>query len=892
MATSSQDNVTTPGSSDAAEQDFVDKLQTLMRQSGKELEEISRIQKPLPNVPMEQRDTVLANEEQIVESYDRAITATRTALEEVKQKIKVVKEGEQKRVGVLIADSQIDVEMMGKDPEDVKEMLRNAFKARPKLLGLFDDDFLRDLRKAIEEELEAIQGKINGQFRTLRGMEGLLLSKFRAEYEAELDERVDKLADREKEVRKSLVSRNEDLVKARTSLEATVKRLEQENQDLSAKTVSNQLQLDAMLKNKDKEIDKLQADVEKARSEKENFDEFHKKKREELITLHNNTVNKMQHICEERLAKQKDESDKERKRLDDKYKELERQLRAETTGSSRLRSEIQKVQGELDAKEVKNTSLQEQVDKSTSTMADLQVQVDNLQRKLDSSEMSADGLREHIRNLDSEKSDLEHKVEDLEGQLYEQEEASSSMRNEFQAKIGELQGQLQSEKTKAHELREQVDELKPENSRLQRDVQDLERQKKTETTRASRLGEQVDDLKAKQSRLEGVVQELDRQLAREKARVESRDEEILDLSSSKSNLQAQIHNLQSQLNGEKDRAQKQERSTSEESRMKSEIEQLRSQVEGHKATISSLQGEQKDLESTISNRESNIRTLSTANRGLVEAVHFQVAGPVRSPEEVDTRLSEKIVDLVAKSRTPIDINVQRLVPRLVLTSQMAMHRQSAPYSFWVTSRNGTLDEILSGGQAILNSRSISPDQAAQSHWIGDALEVLADRYLATPTKQGSQIAMLILQAVAYLRGQYAAKLNGGFILSSMQRKVSDLVLRGYSFHSWLPDRGTHTLGYTNSALPADVHLAADQSETFMLEQATPDGSTAYVFKKEDVESIDVFLYSSRDIVLKLKATNSPGIPPAMQSLRIGAVGSAASLWSSTFLGSLQNPHGF
>jgi len=193
----------------------------------------------------------------------------------------------------------------------------------------------------------------------------------------------------------------------------------------------------------------------------------------------------------------------------------------------------------------------------------------------------------------------------------------------------------------------------------------------------------------------------------------------------------------------------------------------------------------------------------------------------------------------------------------------------------MASHYGSEKDIFENGQAIFNNRDAA--HAAQHLLIEDTLQQLSSRFLVVTTVQlrTTQIAMLILQGLLYLRGlispslsdslmqvigQYTQQLEDGFVLQSITRLAQDP-----SVNSWKSEleaeSGTHVLDKSNSDLAAGLCLVVDLSDVFILVD-TRAQVVVYVFDKEDIESVDIY----EESVTFLRLRSSISISQELQNL--------------------------
>lgn len=499
---------------------------------------------------------------------------------------------------------------------------------------------------------------------------------------------------------------------------------------------------------------------------------------------------------------------------------------------------------------------------------------------------------------------LQQQMGDLQRQLTASQNAQASLNNRLQT----LQGQLTASQDAKAKVQERVEASVSSESNLRSKVGDLERQLTDSKDREASLEGQLKDSAMSISLLRSDVESLDERLA-ESRRAESKSQQLVEgLLSSEFALGSRVEELETQLTYGKAKTDELDgqvqQLTSLKSALQSEVQGLRDQLNSREATVNSNEKLIGDLLSTRSVLEEQVQELNDSIQRSNETVRFQVSGFARSPEEVNPEIVDKIKDLVASSKISTD-GSQGIVPALIF-AKGGPAGSSSPYLFWVASCYGTLAEILSNGQAVFNNRNISGDQAAQSCWIRDALDTLANRFMkpSTPTTQHTLVALLILQAVAYLHGlmpdyspdqlmhglrQYTEQSDDSFILRSFHQKVIDFLMQSQPITSWVPeaDDGAHSLDHTNSDLTPDLRLTADQSGILMLNQETQDGVTTYVFTREDVEAWERWVFSG-EILLKMKRSESSGAPWLLQSLRLAANETeAAEIWATRFLGSLE-----
>ncbi len=320
---------------------------------------------------------------------------------------------------------------------------------------------------------------------------------------------------------------------------------------------------------------------------------------------------------------------------------------------------------------------------------------------------------------------------------------------------------------------------------------------------------------------------------------------------------------------------------------------------------------QKDLDDAIAQKRQieeerdNLQTqLGNANTHMhraIEAVHFQATSAHAA--ETDLDLVEEIMDLVARTGQLTVRTTEATAPALTFASG---HHRSTQYVFWLASRIGTAQQVIEEAEGLFNPRQITAEQANQALWIQNALEQLVNRFVIPVSQDQAnvQVAMVVLQGVAYLRGllpsysadsvltylgQFIGQLNDGFIIASMRQTVTQFTLSSQPIQPWIPSDGlaNRMLDHTNSYLAEGVCLIADHSGMFML--ASDNGSVFYIFTKDDVESLLIYMFDGGDggrRILRMKPRRR--LPYDLQSLTLATKVQAVQVqkWIQTFLGSL------
>ncbi len=320
---------------------------------------------------------------------------------------------------------------------------------------------------------------------------------------------------------------------------------------------------------------------------------------------------------------------------------------------------------------------------------------------------------------------------------------------------------------------------------------------------------------------------------------------------------------------------------------------------------------QKDLDDAIAQKRQieeerdNLQTqLGNANTHMhraIEAVHFQATSAHAA--ETDLDLVEEIMDLVARTGQLTVRTTEATAPALTFASG---HHRSTQYVFWLASQIGTAQQVIEEAEGVFNPRQITAEQANQALWIQNALEHLVNRFVIPVSQDQAnvQVAMVVLQGVAYLRGllpsysadsvltylgQFIGQLNDGFIIASMRQTVTQFILSSQPIQSWIPSDGlaNRMLDHTNSDLAEGVCLIADHSGMFML--ASDNGSVFYIFTKDDVESLLIYMFDGGDggrRILRMKPRRR--LPYDLQSLTLATKVQAVQVqkWIQTFLGSL------
>jgi len=136
---------------DDQDRDFLKQIQELSVKGDEKLKEIQQDPTLSWTDPPEHIDTILANNEVAVEQYDKAIRSSHEALSAVNTANSVMRLKEREETAFLVAQVQLDAELMGHDVEADTEMLRKIFKAKPFLLKALDMEFAVDIRKNVEE---------------------------------------------------------------------------------------------------------------------------------------------------------------------------------------------------------------------------------------------------------------------------------------------------------------------------------------------------------------------------------------------------------------------------------------------------------------------------------------------------------------------------------------------------------------------------------------------------------------------------------------------------------------------------------------------------------------------------------------------------------------------
>ena len=454
--------------------------------------------------------------------------------------------------------------------------------------------------------------------------------------------------------------------------------------------------------------------------------------------------------------------------------------------------------------------------------------------------MSSDSANDSTRpDPSTANMDLKEQIDQLQQQLDSEIIRANSANARLQTQIDQFRQQLEHEKTTANSMQTRLHELTSEHTGQQNQIQELQQQLERANSAQTRL-------QSEQTSQQTQIQELQQQLEREKIRAKSAEDRNEQLASDNTNLQTDIKQLNQQVQNEKTRAD------SEKTHLQTQVDQFQQQLE--------------NLNLSNSNQASRIT-------GLANAVQFQVAGLVSSAE-VTPHTVQEIVDLVANPQTVVNTGMLELEMPTLLFIQESGRVGPAPYLFWIASRYGSATEVLDKGQAIFNNRQIAPEHMAQLRWIEDALLQLPGRFLQTVTIEGNKVAMLMLQVTFYLQGlipsyspdpimeitgRYMDRLEDGFILNSM--RSSRLAVS-----SWLTildaAQGTHLLDHTNSALDESLRLVADGSGVFMLIQTIEGDVVAYVFDKDDIESVDVKFMGE----MTLRMSSSMSIPSVLQSL--------------------------
>jgi len=312
---------------------------------------------------------------------------------------------------------------------------------------------------------------------------------------------------------------------------------------------------------------------------------------------------------------------------------------------------------------------------------------------------------------------------------------------------------------------------------------------------------------------------------------------------------------------------------------------------------------QKDLDDAIAQKR-QMTQLGNANTHMhraIEAVHFQATSAHAAETNLD--LVEEIMDLVARTGQLTVRTTEATAPALTFASG---HHRSTQYVFWLASRIGTAQQVIEEAEGLFNPRQITAEQANQALWIQNALEQLVNRFVIPVSQDQAnvQVAMVVLQGVAYLRGllpsysadsvltylgQFIGQLNDGFIIASMRQTVTQFTLSSQPIQPWIPSDGlaNRMLDHTNSYLAEGVCLIADHSGMFML--ASDNGSVFYIFTKDDVESLLIYMFDGGDggrRILRMKPRRR--LPYDLQSLTLATKVQAVQVqkWIQTFLGSL------
>jgi hypothetical protein len=312
---------------------------------------------------------------------------------------------------------------------------------------------------------------------------------------------------------------------------------------------------------------------------------------------------------------------------------------------------------------------------------------------------------------------------------------------------------------------------------------------------------------------------------------------------------------------------------------------------------------QKDLDDAIAQKR-QMTQLGNANTHMhraIEAVHFQATSAHAAETNLD--LVEEIMDLVARTGQLTVRTTEATAPALTFASG---HHRSTQYVFWLASRIGTAQQVIEEAEGLFNPRQITAEQANQALWIQNALEQLVNRFVIPVSQDQAnvQVAMVVLQGVAYLRGllpsysadsvltylgQFIGQLNDGFIIASMRQTVTQFILSSQPIQQWIPSDGlaNRMLDHTNSDLAEGVCLIADHSGMFML--ASDNGSVFYIFTKDDVESLLIYMFDGGDggrRILRMKPRRR--LPYDLQSLTLATKVQAVQVqkWIQTFLGSL------
>ncbi|KAL8827077.1 MAG: hypothetical protein Q9191_003407 [Dirinaria sp. TL-2023a] len=346
---------------------------------------------------------------------------------------------------------------------------------------------------------------------------------------------------------------------------------------------------------------------------------------------------------------------------------------------------------------------------------------------------------------------------------------------------------------------------------------------------------------------------MQRETDEEMSKVSSLRKQLNDLTVENFKKAAAIAQLQRELNSER-----------------TKTSALQSQVNHLTAKVAQGQQELDNEKWTASNQANQIQNLAST-------VHFQLKNDLLS-SDVGPEMVDEAVSLVIKSQSSIPTAITNAnVPEFTFTRERTGLDWTA-YTFWLASHNSDAAEILEEAHNIFNSQTTPLERATQSPWVDNALLRLSNRFLDAVTTDNTKLAVLMVQAIAYLGGlisppslqtltqainQYNERMEDGFILRSIQSLI-------VSVDSWLSTldagRGTHVLDHTNSALAENMRLVAEKAGLMMLIQTTEAGVVVHVFDKEDIEAI----YATRRAVATFKMKPSTFIPEQFMSFLLSA----------------------
>jgi len=473
-------------------------------------------------------------------------------------------------------------------------------------------------------------------------------------------------------------------------------------------------------------------------------------------------------------------------------------------------------------------------------------------------------LRVDVQKISLERDELQERLE----------ETTTQMRNTEKS----MQADLDKATSKNNGLEDHVKKINQERDDLRNQLNDAITQKRN-TEEA--LQADINKAESKSGELEADVQRI-----------------ILE----RNGLQTQLENAATETRNTENKLQADlNKATSRNEDLESNMQKITQERNDTQKDLDDAIAQKRQIEEERDNLQTQLGNANTHMHRAIEAVHFQATSAHAA--EMDLDLVEEIMDLVARTGQLTVRTTEATAPALTFASG---HHRSTQYGFWLASRIGTAQQVIEEVEGVFNPRQITAEQANQALWIQNALEQLVNRFVIPVSQDQAnvQVAMVVLQGVAYLRGllpsynadsvltylgQFIGQLNDGFIIASMRQTVTQFILSSQPIQSWIPSDGlaNRMLDHTNSDSAEGVCLIADHSGMFML--ASDKGSAFYIFAKDDVESLLIYTFDGGDVgrrILRMKPRRR--LPYDLQSLTLATKVQAVQVqkWIQTFLGSL------